>query len=62
MKEIEQAFKLFDRDGDGVVSRAELMEIFSKLGGQVKPAEANAFLKKVDKDKSGTIDFKVNTF
>jgi hypothetical protein len=36
------------------------MEIFAKLGGQIKPAEAMAFLKTVDKDKSGSIDFNVS--
>lgn len=55
--ELKQAFDLFDRNGDGTVSKAELMDIFAKLGGQIKPAEAMAFLKTVDKDKSGSIDF-----
>ena len=36
------------------------MEIFAKLGGQIKPSEAMAFLKTVDKDKSGSIDFNVS--
>jgi Ca2+-binding EF-hand superfamily protein len=35
MEEVRQAFDLFDRDGDGVVTKAELIEIFDRLGGQV---------------------------
>ena len=60
MEEVRQAFELFDRNGDGVVTKAELVEIFDRLGGQIKPAEAAAFLKTVDKDKSGTIDINVS--
>ena len=34
MEEVRQAFDLFDRDGDGVVTKSELVEIFKRLGGQ----------------------------
>jgi calmodulin len=60
-EELHQAFALFDRNGDGVVTKSELSEIFEKLGGQIKPAESLALLKTVDKDKSGSIDYKVRT-
>ena len=33
---------------------------FCGVGHKIKPAEAEAFLKTVDRDKSGTIDFKVS--
>ena len=39
-EELRQAFAFFDRNGDGVVTKSELSEIFKKLGGLIKPAES----------------------
>jgi len=57
--ELQEAFDLFDTDGDGQVTMAELEGMFKKLctDGRIKPSEVHALLKIADKDKSGTITF-----
>merc|ERR1712073_277847 len=50
--ELREAFKLFDADGDGMISADELKALSSKAGG-----EAQALVKAADKDGNQGIDF-----
>ena len=52
-----QAFKLFDADGDGMISAEELVTLISKVGGQMADAEAKALIHAADKDGNMGIDF-----
>merc|ERR1712110_528035 len=48
--ELREAFKLFDTDGDGVITMEELKGLISKVGGDMSEAEAIAHIKSADAD------------
>ena len=52
-----QAFKLFDADGDGMISAEELVTLISKVGGEMADSEAKALIHAADKDGNMGIDF-----
>ena len=56
--EIEDAFKLFDKDNNGEISVGELTALFRKLDSFLKPSELKAMLKFADRDNSGTVSLK----
>ena len=43
-----QAFKLFDEDGDGVITIDELKTLISKVGGSMTDADAQALIHQVN--------------
>merc|ERR1712179_424796 len=53
--ELREAFKLFDADGDGMISADELKTLITKVGGEI--AEAKALIHAADKDGNEGIDF-----
>merc|ERR1711879_25409 len=55
--ELKEAFKLFDIDGDGVITIEELSSLVSKVGGDMSNADATALIKAADKDGNMGIDF-----
>merc|ERR1712176_1683987 len=55
--ELREAFKLFDADGDGMISADELKTLISKVGGEMADAEAKALIHAADKDGNEGIDF-----
>ena len=55
--ELKEAFKLFDVDGDGLISAEELTSLISKVGGEMADAEAKALIHAADKDGNQGIDF-----
>merc|ERR1711953_1576032 len=55
--ELREAFKLFDADGDGMISAEELTTLISKVGGEMADAEAKALIHAADKDGNQGIDF-----
>merc|ERR1719270_3165990 len=55
--ELREAFKLFDADGDGMISADELITLISKIGGEMADAEAKALIHAADKDGNQGIDF-----
>jgi len=54
--ELEEAFKLFDADGDGVITSEELKNLIGKVGGSMSEGEAQALIHKADKDGNKGID------
>nr|XP_020450647.1 calcium-binding protein 2-like [Monopterus albus] len=58
VKELRDAFKEFDSNGDGLISLTELREAMKKLmGEQVTNREINEILQDVDLNKDGLVDF-----
>ncbi|KAM4732119.1 calcium-binding protein 2-like isoform 2-T2 [Anableps anableps] len=58
VKELRDAFKEFDSNGDGQISLTELREAMKKLmGEQVTNREINEILKDVDLNGDGQVDF-----
>jgi len=56
-EEFRDAFKLFDKDGDGVITVDEIHEVFKSLGfKQYSRADVKKMVKAVDVDGNGTID------
>lgn len=56
-KELMDAFKVFDADGSGTISRKELKKLMKQLGQKLSDQELDAMMEEVDTDKSGEIDF-----
>ncbi|XP_033984700.1 calcium-binding protein 5-like [Trematomus bernacchii] len=60
VKELRDAFKEFDSDGDGQISLGELREAMKKLmGEQLNHREIDEILRDVDLNGDGEVDFEV---
>ena len=57
MKGIRQAFKQFDADGDGEISRSEVMSGMKRSGRNFTDEEIDALFILADRDNNGQIDF-----
>ncbi|CAL1613927.1 unnamed protein product [Knipowitschia caucasica] len=58
VKELRDAFKEFDANGDGLISLAELREAMKKLmGEQITNREINEILRDIDLNGDGLVDF-----
>jgi len=55
--EFQQAFNLFDKDGDGHVTAKELRVVFDTLGQSPTEEELNGMIDEVDKDGNGEMEF-----
>ena len=52
-----KAFKLFDMDGDGMITKDELRKLVEKVGGSMTEGEAKGLIHQADKDGNESIDF-----
>lgn len=55
--EFKEAFSLFDKDGDGVISTRELGTVMRSLGQNPTDSEIQDMINEIDEDGNGTIDF-----
>lgn len=55
-EEIMRAFKLFDVDGDGLITAAELRKVMHSLGSDLSAEEVELLIKEADYDGDGTLD------
>ena len=55
---IAQSFKVFDRDGDGLITEDELHITMQKLGEPMNEDEVKAMIAEADLDGDGKINFK----
>eukprot|EP00483_Globobulimina_turgida_P000555 UN00555 len=56
-EEFRDAFKLFDKDGDGVITTEEIYEVFISLGfRQYTKKDIQKMVEAIDIDGNGTID------
>jgi len=57
-EELYEAFKIFDKDGNGLISREELGEVMGKLGERLTSEEVEEMINEADIDGDGQIDYK----
>merc|ERR1719336_2091197 len=55
--DLRQTFKLFDKDGDGYISKKELTETLELLGKKMGQPRINSILQEADQDGDGKISF-----
>lgn len=55
--ELQEAFVLFDKNQDGMITKEELGAVLRALGQRPTMSEVQALIHSVDLDQSGTIDF-----
>lgn len=57
MKEFREAFRLFDKDGDGTITKEELGRVMRSLGQYARVEELQDMLQEVDSDGDGNVSF-----
>ncbi|KAF9506047.1 hypothetical protein BS47DRAFT_1353370 [Hydnum rufescens UP504] len=54
--EIKKAFKVFDKDGNGFISSAELRHVMNSLGEKLTEQEVDEMMREADVDGDGQIN------
>lgn len=59
MSKLKEVFQQFDKNGDGVLERSELLEGYTRLGKSKEQAAkiVDQIMKKIDINNNGTIDY-----
>jgi len=56
-EEMKEAFRVFDTDGDGVISKEELKQVMQQLDPDMSDADIDDMMHEADTNKDGKIDF-----
>ncbi|THU56291.1 hypothetical protein C4D60_Mb11t15730 [Musa balbisiana] len=56
-EQLRRLFKMFDRDGNGYITAAELAHSMAKLGHALTASELTGMIKEADTDGDGRINF-----
>ncbi|XP_076253624.1 troponin C-like isoform X4 [Rhynchophorus ferrugineus] len=56
-KELKEAFRLYDKEGNGYIPTSCLREILRELDDQLTDRELDMMIEEIDTDGSGTVDF-----
>merc|ERR1711992_396085 len=56
-KELKEAFRIYDKEGNGYISTDVLKEILRELDNKLSEEDLLGIIDEVDKDGSGTLDF-----
>jgi calmodulin len=56
-EEIVEAFKVFDKDGNGYISAAELRHVMTNLGEKLTDEECDEMIREADIDGDGQINY-----
>lgn len=57
IREIKEAFHVFDNNGDGCITATELKKLVTSLGYNITEAELMDMMNQIDSDGNGAIDF-----
>ncbi|ORX67726.1 calmodulin mutant SYNCAM43 [Basidiobolus meristosporus CBS 931.73] len=55
--EIKEAFKVFDKDGNGFISASELHHVMNNLGEKLSEQEITEMIREADVDGDGQINY-----
>ncbi|KAK3925182.1 Troponin C, isoallergen Bla g 6.0101 [Frankliniella fusca] len=56
-QELREAFRLYDKEGNGYITTQVLREILRELDDKVTAEELDMMIQEIDSDGSGTVDF-----
>jgi len=56
-KELKEAFRIYDKEGNGYISTDTLKEILKELDNKLTNEDLDNIIEEVDEDGSGTLDF-----
>lgn len=56
-KEMRDAFRVFDKDGNGYISKSELKSVMHSLGEKLNDQEIEEMIRAADADKDGAINY-----
>ncbi|XP_055371479.1 troponin C [Condylostylus longicornis] len=56
-QELKEAFRLYDKEGNGFIPTSSLKEILAALDDQLNNDQLNEMIAEIDTDGSGTVDF-----
>jgi len=56
-EEIREAFRVFDRDGTGTISAAELRHVMTNIGEKLSDQEVDEMIREIDVDRDGQVNY-----
>merc|ERR1711948_148680 len=56
-EELKEAFRIYDRDGQGFITTDVLKEILREIDSPLTEGDLDNIIEEVDEDASGTLDF-----
>ncbi|XP_031779878.1 troponin C, isoallergen Bla g 6.0101 isoform X1 [Nasonia vitripennis] len=56
-QELREAFRLYDKEGNGYITTEVFRDILHELDDQIPPEELDLMIEEIDTDGSGTLDF-----
>ncbi|XP_063444790.1 calmodulin-A-like isoform X2 [Mytilus trossulus] len=56
-EELREAFRVFDKDGNGFISAAELRHVMTNLGEKLTDEEVDEMIKEADLDGDGLVNY-----
>jgi len=57
VKKIREAFRVFDKDGNGFISAAELRHVMTNLGEKLTDEEVDEMIREADIDGDGQVNY-----
>lgn len=61
-EEIREAFRVFDKDGNGFISAAELRHVMTNLGEKLTDEEVDEMIREADIDGDGQVNYEGECF